>query len=489
MIPIIRLVWIFGVIILIAESKDIKDFNSIISNRGSQLNNLQSRLLGPKECSHELGMVVPMKAVGKRVCPQSKETVNLHMWLYTRNNPEEPQIFKYNEADKLKDSNFNASKLTRMVVHGWGGDCNLAWIVQMRRDLLNESDVNLFCADWRNGTIYPDYGQGAANTQIAGKMIAIFFNNVSQIFGPIGPKLHLIGFSFGAQVCSFAGSNIPNCNRITGLDPAGPSFREHNTSFRLDKSDADFVDVIHTNGVYFTKGGIGLLDVSGHVDFYPFGGETQPYCNNLFEEFLSGQEFGCSHYRAVYLFLESIKNDKCKMVGFPCSGGWNGFHSGEQGCFNESMAFPLGLNTPRNATGKLYLTTRITEPFCGNQVKVEISLEFSPSWSSKLYTRILEIIFQTTGGEKRESFSVASGFSTSDTFGRVMTVDASIPFENIYLKYSIGSINSFFGRVEELTILNLTIIDVKGRATLWKLENKSGKIQSGTEEKLVKNQN
>ncbi|CAF2745639.1 unnamed protein product [Lepeophtheirus salmonis] len=297
MIPIIRLVWIFGVIILIAESKDIKDFNSIISNRGSQLENLQSRLFGPKRI---------------------------------------------------------------MVVHGWGGDCNLAWIVQMRRDLLNESDVNLFCADWRNGTIYPQYGQGAANTQ-----------------------LHLIGFSFGAQVCSFAGSNIPNCNRITGLDPTGPAFREHNTSFRLDKSDADFVDVIHTNGRNFIKGAIGLLEVS------------------------VGKESGCSLYRAVYLYLESIKNDKCKMVGFPCSGGWNGFHSGEQGCFNESIAFPLGLNTPRNATGELYLTTRIKEPFCGNQVKVEISLEFSPSWSSKLYTRILEIIFQTTGGEKRESFSVA----------------------------------------------------------------------------------
>ncbi|CAF2744509.1 unnamed protein product [Lepeophtheirus salmonis] len=357
MIPIIRLVWIFGVIILIAESKDIKDFNSIINNR---------KLFGPKECSHELGKVVPMEALQVRVCPQSKETVNLHMWLYTRNNPEEPQIFKYNEADKLKDSNFDALKLTRMVVHGWGGDCNLAWIVQMRRDLLNESDVNLFCADWRNGTIYPQYGQGAANTQVAGKMIPIFFNNVSQIFGLIGPKLHLICFSFGAQVCSFAGSNIPNCNRITGLDPAGPAFREHNTSFRLDKSDADFVDVIHTNGRNFIKGAIGLLEVSGHVDFYPFGGETQPNCKNLFEEFLC-----------------SIKNDKCKMVGFPCSGGWNGFHSGEQGYFNESMVFPLGLNTPRNATGELYLTTRIKEPFCGNQVKVEMSLEFSPSWGRK----------------------------------------------------------------------------------------------------------
>ncbi|CAF2742355.1 unnamed protein product [Lepeophtheirus salmonis] len=358
-----------------------------------------------------------------------------------------------------------------MVVHGFGGDCNLTWILQMRRDLLNESDINLFCADWRNGTIYPDYGQGAANTQIAGKMIAIFFNNVSQIFEPIGPKLHLIGFSFGAQVCSFAGSNIKNCSRITGLDPAGPSFREHNTSFRLDKSDADFVDVIHTNGVYFTKGGIGLLEVSGHVDFYPFGGETQPYCNNLFEEFSSGQEFGCSHYRAVYLFLESIRNNTCKMIEFPCPEGFRPFQLGQKGCFEASKSFPLGLNTPRNATGKLYLTTRTSSPYCGNQVKVEISLSYPYSFWTLLYNRVVEIIYKTKEGGMSESFTVASGFEASKTFGRIMTVNSKIPLENISLRYTIGSFYSFWGTTEDLTVFNLTITDVKGKNTIWELEN------------------
>nr|XP_040582562.1 pancreatic lipase-related protein 3-like [Lepeophtheirus salmonis] len=317
-------------------------------------------------------------------------------------------------------------------------------------------------------------------------MIAIFFNNVSEIFQPIGPNLHLIGFSFGAQVCSFAGSNIPNCNRITGLDPAGPSFREHNTSFRLDKTDADFVDVIHTNGVYFTKGGIGLLDVSGHVDFYPFGGETQPYCNNLFEEFLSGQEFGCSHYRAVYLFLESIRNDTCKMMGFPCTEGFKAFHLGQKGCFEASKSFPLGLNTPRNAAGKLYLTTRASSPYCGNQVKVEISLSYPYSFWTLLYKRVVEIIYKTTEGGISESFTVASGFEESKTFGRVMTVNSTIPFENIYLRYTIGSFYSFWGTTEDLTVFNVTITDVKGKSTIWELENPSQKITSGTEEKLKK---
>ena len=42
---------------------------------------------------------------------------------------------------------------------------------------------------------------------------------------------------------------------------------------RLDKSDADFVDVIHTD-----MGALGTTDKSGHLDFYPNGGIKQPGC-------------------------------------------------------------------------------------------------------------------------------------------------------------------------------------------------------------------
>jgi hypothetical protein len=37
-------------------------------------------------------------------------------------------------------------------------------------------------------------------------------------------------------------------NYLTGLDPAGPSFSGKDCAVRFCKGDADFTEVIHTNG-------------------------------------------------------------------------------------------------------------------------------------------------------------------------------------------------------------------------------------------------
>lgn len=58
--------------------------------------------------------------------------------------------------------------------------------------------------------------------------------------------------------------------RITGLDPAGPMFSSQSVplSVRLDATDADFVDVIHTNMGLFLRGEFGTPLPTGHADFY-----------------------------------------------------------------------------------------------------------------------------------------------------------------------------------------------------------------------------
>lgn len=79
----------------------------------------------------------------------------------------------------------------------------------------------------------------------------------------------------GAHVTSFVANNIRpyKLPRITGLDPAMPGFITADNENKLDKSDAKFVDVIHTNA--FVQG---QVQESGHVDFYVNGGTIQPGC-------------------------------------------------------------------------------------------------------------------------------------------------------------------------------------------------------------------
>lgn len=61
-----------------------------------------------------------------------------------------------------------------------------------------------------------------------------------------------------------------------GLDPAFPGFTVENTDERLDTSDAQFVDVMHTNSEPLLDGGLSFPVAVGHVDFWPNGGISQP---------------------------------------------------------------------------------------------------------------------------------------------------------------------------------------------------------------------
>lgn len=99
---------------------------------------------------------------------------------------------------------------------------------------------------------------------------------------------------------------------VVGLDPAGPLFESQHIKARLDSTDANFVDVIHSNGENLILGGLGefsnhFLTVNFHsqrdfsncyqkftfrisgsyqpmgdADFYPNGGRVQTGCSNIF---------------------------------------------------------------------------------------------------------------------------------------------------------------------------------------------------------------
>jgi hypothetical protein len=68
------------------------------------------------------------------------------------------------------------------------------------------------------------------------------------------------------------------------LDPAGPLFDVDSPVVRLDRGDAKFVDVIHTDIRITSFGIVGSFGIGrpiGDVDFYPNGGFHQPGCRDF----------------------------------------------------------------------------------------------------------------------------------------------------------------------------------------------------------------
>ena len=92
-----------------------------------------------------------------------------------------------------------------------------------------------------------------------------------------------VGFSVQMKTLKFAFEiNWPLWkNLIIGLDPAGPLFEGYDGKVRLDKSDANYVDIIHSNGESLIVGGFGTWEAIGHVDFYPNGGRAQRGCQHF----------------------------------------------------------------------------------------------------------------------------------------------------------------------------------------------------------------
>lgn len=125
-------------------------------------------------------------------------------------------------------------------------------------------------------------------------------------------KLELFGFSLGGQTVSFIAKNYQrmtgrNISTITSLEPSGPCFRKLSASERLDASDADFVQVIHTN-----IDGFGMATRMGHVDFYINGGEYQPSDLSLYPCTVT-----CSHFRSIPLWQAALRNPG-KFIGLKC---------------------------------------------------------------------------------------------------------------------------------------------------------------------------
>lgn len=172
-----------------------------------------------------------------------------------------------------------------------------------------------------------------------GEIVAEFLDFVIGKDNKKWDQLAVIGHSLGAHIAGFAGKNVKKgkIGTIIGLDPAAPFFNPKSPKMRLNRHDAKYVEIIHTNGQCY-----GMNAAIGTADFFVNGGNKQPGC--WFDV--------CHHGRAFEYFAESIGR-KNRFNAHKCS------NKQSQGVLMGGE--PGNLN--KNVKGKLCLNTDDEEPF------------------------------------------------------------------------------------------------------------------------------
>ncbi|XP_049816195.1 pancreatic triacylglycerol lipase-like [Schistocerca nitens] len=259
---------------------------------------------------------------------------------------------------------------------------------EMAAEFLKREPSNVFIVQW-DGEV--NYFQATQDIRVVALEIAALIKHLVVKCGLRGSDVHLVGHSLGAHTCGYVGQHVPGVGRITGLDPADPSYTYMPEFVRLDPSDADFVDVIHTDSQSILGNGLGMRQPVGHLDFFPNAGRYQPGCElwKVPEAALRKGVRGvvsaaadftvCSHSRAPRLFTESI-NSHCRFLAFRCA-SYMALHLGQ--CIscgnNMERCAVMGMDADKfmpaegfSRNSSFFLTTANEPPFCQHPYAVRI---------------------------------------------------------------------------------------------------------------------
>uniref|UniRef100_A0A1A9WK45 Lipase domain-containing protein n=1 Tax=Glossina brevipalpis TaxID=37001 RepID=A0A1A9WK45_9MUSC len=297
-------------------------------------------------------------------CCEIRERDDIKFMLYTRLNPFKTQFLYLSDERRLRKSNFNFNYPLAIYLHGFSESATgeKQSSQELKDAFLKSGNYNVILIDWSAMTAVPWYTNAVDNMPVVARYIARFMRFLVMQGYPV-QRMHLIGFSLGAEVAGFIGKQLQdwsiNLKRITGLDPALPLFDDNSSNRRLTPADAYFVDVIHTDG-----GILGNPEAMGHVDFYPNGGHAlQPGCarQEIANNRWLGILVGCSHQRAWEYFIESIRYP----LAFPASRCEPSKLFGICQLDGNSKAY-MGMGADRRLRGKYFLDTNDEPPYGRN---------------------------------------------------------------------------------------------------------------------------
>lgn len=217
-------------------------------------------------------------------------------------------VYPY-DLSLILNSSFNIRKRTIILIGGYFSKDPSQWEVRMKDLWLKLDDVNVIIVSWTGGNS-GIYQTAAVNTRPVGRQLTVLlyyiakFNGLDLSDDSFAEKIYIIGHSLGAHIAGFTGADLAGrIGRISGLEPAGPQFDSLDARFRLDKTDAQLVDVLHTNAgaSFFLESQYGSALKSGHIDLYANDGFHQPGC--------SSDRLGCSHKKANHYYEAFLRHE------------------------------------------------------------------------------------------------------------------------------------------------------------------------------------
>ncbi|KAL0269323.1 UNVERIFIED_CONTAM: hypothetical protein PYX00_007102 [Menopon gallinae] len=308
--------------------------------------------------------------------PFGPDKLNVELFYFTR--PDIAKMFtvKTYPAVDLSGAPFDPRKPTVIITHGFLQNGQTKWMHEMKDAYLGSKDANVH--------------QAVSNTRVVARMIERVLQHLIFNHGLRLTDVHLIGHSLGAHISAYVGKNLPGIGRLTGLDPAQPAFEGFGKSVRLYKTDAEFVDVIHTDGTPVSPFGVGVRNPHGHVDLYVNGGSVQPGCF-LKETLPRVRNFvqlailpiaytarikECNHMRSYVYLTEAFKDTTCTFWGISASANalavsiartLTGTSQQQPKC-TIAQCVPLGFDTKATfLRGTFLVPTARQSPFCLRQ--------------------------------------------------------------------------------------------------------------------------
>lgn len=184
----------------------------------------------------------------------------------------------------------------RFIIHGWNNNGGSAVNTRIRTAYLNRGAFNVIVVDWGAGAQTGNYVAARNRVVDVGRRTAQMVDFLNQSAGATFASMVVVGHSLGGHTAGITGKNTSRGRlaAVVAMDPAGPGFTVGNPGGRVAPTDANYVEVIHTNG-----GLLGMDPPIGLADHYPNFGRTQPGCG-------VDAAGSCAHSRAWEFFAESI---------------------------------------------------------------------------------------------------------------------------------------------------------------------------------------